>query len=173
MNNIIKISIFLIVLGLISCNKIIPSGFWNNFQKNYIKVNKTDQGPWGGYRAMYWKSDTKKTFVSGNIISYAAKKGWILIDSLEINKNELDTWIHNETPIFPLSQTGFSTKIANDDVYLNFPRWINSDLKIYMFKTGWISYKSGTDESIDVNGFILINNEGNEMSVYHMIISNI
>ena len=37
-----------------------------------------------------------------------------------------------------------------------------------MFKTGWIMIEQGTDESNDVNGFVVISNKGDEMSVYHL-----
>ena len=160
---------FALILGLSSCNKLIPTGFWNNYQKDFLKKNISDQGTNGGHRAMYWKAEKQGTFISREIIGFAEKNGWEFVDSLEIQADELKTWYYNNTAVFPLSYTGFSkTPTSNKSECEWFPRWINVGLKVYQFKTGWIAYDPGTDNSIDENGFVILNIDGNEMSVYHL-----
>ncbi len=129
----------------------------------------SDQGTNGGHKAMYWKKELPDIFNARDVISFAKKNGWELSDSLEIPTDQLKTWHYNNKPIFPLSYSGFAkTPTVNKSEYSNFPRWINKGLKVYLFKTGWLTYEPGTDNSIEVNGFVLISNEGNELSVYHL-----
>jgi len=54
-------------------------------------------------------------------------------------------------------------------IYKYFPRLISdTTLKVYILKTGWITVEPGTNNSIDENGFVVLNNDGDEMSVYHL-----
>jgi len=158
-----------LTLGVASCNKLVPAGFWNDYQKPLLVKNLSDQGPFGGRRSMYWKVENGRIFNSKAIIEFAVKNGWEFVDSLEVQADKLKTWHYNKTSVFPLSYSGFSSTPAGaDSEYESFPRWINVGLKVYQFKTGWIVYEPGTGDSFDVNGFVVLNNEGNEMSVYHM-----
>lgn len=169
MNKAITAIIFSLMFGLLSCSKTTPSGFWSNFQKEYLKENLSNQGAWGGYRAMYWQAEDTGTFNSKEVIDYAVKNGWKVVKSVEVNATELNSWNYNNKPIFPLSFEGF-TKMpsTNQAIYEKFARWINTDLQVYMFRTGWIIVEPGTNETNEINGFIVLNNEGKEMSVYHL-----
>jgi len=160
--------IFTLMFGLFSCNKVAPSGFWVGFQKELLKENISDQGPYGGHLAMHWKSKKEKAFSSKEIIDFATRNGWELVDTLEVRSEDLKTWDYNKIPIFPLSHTGFSSTPINDSMHEKFPRWINTGLKVYMFKTGWTTVDPGTGESNQVNGFVVLENSGSEMSVYHL-----
>lgn len=146
----------------------MPSGFWINYQKSHLKENLSNQGGHGGYRAMHWKAEKQEAFNSKELISFAEKNDWELVDSSTIPADKLTNWTFNGKPIFPLSHTGFASSPENNSTYENFPRWINTDLKIYMFKTGWVMYEPGTNDSYDVNGFVVLNNDGSEISVYHL-----
>ncbi len=156
------------VLGLFSCNKTTPSGFWGDYKKGLLKENISNQGTSGGHRAMYWKTEKPGAFNSKEVLDFAIKNGWKFVDSLDVQTDKFKTWDYNNTPIFPLSYKGFSSTPGNNSVHKNFPRWISSELKVYMFKTGWTTIEPGTDNSNDVNGFVVLTNEGNEMSVYHL-----
>jgi len=158
----------LFMLGFFSCSSTTPSGFWGDFKKDFLKENSSDQGPRGGHRAMHWSSEKQGTFNSKEIIDFATKKGWELVDSLEVQVDDLKSWNYNSTPIFPLSHTGFSSVSGNNSTYKYFPRWIKAGLKVYTFKTGWVTIEPGTDNSIEVNGFVVLENDGTEMSVYHL-----
>jgi hypothetical protein len=151
-----------------SCRKLTPAGFWKNFQAELIKNNISDQGPYGGHRAMYWKTETGKKFNSKEIMKFATKNGWTLIESLEFNQAQISKWAYNNAPIFPLTHKGFSNVLTNNSTYKYFPRWTSNAITVYKFKTGWVTIDPGTDKSIEENGFVILNNEGTEMSVYHL-----
>ena len=69
-----------------SCNRTTPTGFWKNYKTNYLVKNISDQGPYGGHRAVYWKSEKPLTFDTKNVLDFAAKNGWTLTDSSEFNQ---------------------------------------------------------------------------------------
>lgn len=88
-----------------SCNKITPAGFWTNFHKDYILANKSDQGPWGGHREINWKSETNNSFSDKELIEFANKNDWKLIDSISFSTDTL-------------TQNSFSN-LKNDDYSIN------------------------------------------------------
>lgn len=108
-------------LGLCSCSETTPSGFWKSFKTDYLKENISNQGLHGGYRATYWEA-TQGVFTPQEIIAYADKNGWELIDSLEVQTGDMNKWIYDNKPIFPLSEEGFSAKPVNSSTHKNFPR---------------------------------------------------
>ncbi len=164
-----SISTFLILAVLsTACNRLTPADFWTKFQNPFLVENISGQGPWGGHRAMYWKIDKRNTFRSKTVLDFASKNGWQLIDSSAYSSDDLENWKLSNKLIFPLSSNGFDKISKNDINYNNFPRWINSDLKMYKFKTGWIVIDPDTNNSIEENGFVIINDKGTEMSVYHL-----
>ncbi|TDE44956.1 hypothetical protein E0I26_07400 [Flavobacterium rhamnosiphilum] len=151
-----------------SCSKIIPTKFWTNYKSNLIVENISDHGPYGGHRATYWKAKTKNTFNPEKVIEFAKENGWILIGREEFDSENVKKWKSGNKPIFPLTSLGFKPENANDFIVEKFPRWINSNITVYKFKTNFIMIESGTDNSIEENGFILINENGTEMSVYNL-----
>ena len=158
-----------LMLCFFSCSKTTPSGFWSNFQKEYLKENLSNQGGWGGYRAMYWKAETEGVFSSKEVTNYAVKNGWEAVKNIEVKTAELSNWNYNNKPIFPLSYEGFTkAPTTTQTIYEKFPRWINTDLQVYMFSTGWITVEPGTNETNEINGFVVLSNDGKEMSVYHL-----
>ena len=165
--SILLITTFL-ALAFVSCNKSTPSGFWKNYNTKFLKNNISDQGPNGGYRAMYWKTDMTYTFTSSNILDFAKKNGWTIVDSLNFTQDQTNKWIYNNQSIFPLTSKGFCDTLLNDAHLDNFPRWFGGQMKIYRFKTDWITIEPGTDKSIEENGFVLLSYKKNEMSVYHL-----
>jgi hypothetical protein len=158
----------ILTLAFISCNKGTPSGFWKNYKTHLIKKNISDQGPYGGYSAIYWKDKKPEAFNSSNILDFARKNGWSLVDSLEFNQDQTNKWTYNDKPIFPLTSKGFSESILNDAMVEYFPRWFGGQIEVYKFKTGWVTIQPGTDSSIDDNGFVLINKDKTEIAVYHL-----
>jgi hypothetical protein len=152
----------------VSCNKATPAGFWKNYKSNLLVKNISDQGPNGGHRAMYWKADNATSFNSGNVIDFAKKNGWTLVDSSQFNQDQTNKWTYNNKAVFPLTSTGFSDTLLNDPYVDNFPRWFGGQMKLYTFKTGWMTIEPGTDKSIEENGFVLIKNDAKEMAVYHL-----
>ena len=159
---------FSLTVAFASCNKGTPAGFWKGYQKNFLEKNISDQRPYGGHRAIYWKANKQNTFSSRAILQFAKKNGWTLVDSLDFNQNETSKWTYIDKPVFPLTSTGFSDTLLNDAHLIDFPRWFGGQLTVYKFKTDWVTIEPGTDNSIEENGFVVINNDKTQMAVYHL-----
>jgi hypothetical protein len=157
-----------LTLTFVSCNRAIPSGFWKDYKTNFLVSNISDQGPHGGHCAIYWKCDKTSTFDTKSVLDFAIKNGWALTDSSEFDQNHTIKWMHDDKKIFPLSSTGFNDTIKNISTYNYFPRWFGGQLKLYKFKTGWVTIEPGTDNSIEENGFVLLNQDKSELAVYHL-----
>lgn len=155
------------LLGACSPIKTNPCVFWTEFKAEHLKEKIINQGVRGGYTTLHWKAEGV-VFNPTEILSYANKNNWVLVDSVDVYSKDLLSWSYINTPIFPLSHTGFSAESSNNAVYKNFPRWITKSSKVFMFKTGWITIEPGTDESNNVNGFVLVSNDHTDMSVYHL-----
>jgi hypothetical protein len=152
-----------------SCNKITPSGFWKNYQKEFIIKNISDQGPWGGHRAIYWKSNNNNTFNTKQIIDFAVKNGWKFVDSSYFRSENIKKWTYNEKNIFPLSWEGFIPNFnTQTSVFEYFPRWTDTGLTVLRFKTGWISVTPGSDDSDEINGFATLSDNKQELTIYHL-----
>jgi hypothetical protein len=160
--------IFFLCLTVTSCNKATPAGFWKNYQKDLIEKDISDEGPYGGHRAIYWKSNKADPFNSSNVLDFAKKNGWTLVGSSIFSSVQTSKWTYANQAIFPLTHTGFSDKQFNNADLTNFPRWFGGQVVIYRFKTGWLTLEPGTDNSIEENGFVMISRDGDEMSVYHL-----
>lgn len=155
-------------LFLNSCNNLIPTAFWENFESDYIIENISDQGPYGGHRAIHWRTESKKTFKSEKIIAFAKENGWTLTGIEKFNPESMKDWEENGKSVFPLTSQGFKPELIEDNISKDFPRWINSDITVYKFKTNFVTIEPGTDNSIEENGFVIINKDENEMSVYNL-----
>jgi hypothetical protein len=158
----------ILILAFASCNKATPSGFWKNFKKDLLIKDIIDQGPYGGHRAVYWKSNGANTFNSEEVIDFAINNGWTIVDSTKFNLSQTSNWLYDNKPIFPLSYTGLSDTAKSVSTYEYFPRWFGGDIMVYRFKSGWIAIQPGTDNSIEENGFVVFNRERNQMAVYHL-----
>jgi len=155
-------------LFFVCCNRATPAGFWKNYKTDFLEKNISDQGPYGGHRAVYWKSEKPLTFDTKNILDFATKNGWTLTDSSEFDQSQTIKWTYENKEIFPLSSTGFNDTIKSISTYNSFPRWFGGQLKLYKFKTGWVTIEPGTDNSIEENGFVLLNKDKSEFAVYHL-----
>lgn len=166
-----KLFLFLtliLTLAFAACSKATPAGFWKTYKKDLLVKNISDQGPYGGHRAVYWKSDKANSFTSNNVLEFARKNGWTLVDSSAFNSDQTNKWTYNNQAIFPLTSTGFSDTIENNTQLEYFPRWFDGQITVFKFKTGWVTIEPGTDNSMEENGFVVINRDGTEMVVYHL-----
>lgn len=158
----------ILILAFISCKKATPTGFWKTYKKDFLVKNISDQGPYGGHRAVYWKSANPYTFDTKDILEFATKNGWTLVDSSEFSNEQTNKWTYDNEKIFPLTSIGFSDTLLNDAHLKDFPRWFGGQLKLYKYKTGWVTIEPGTDNSIEENGFVLLNQDKSELAVYHL-----
>jgi hypothetical protein len=147
MLRIVILTVFL-ALGF-SCTRIAPAGFWEDFKSDLLTRSSNDHGPWGGHRIMKWASESRSTFSSKEVIAFAMENSWEVVDSLIVREGGVDAFL------------------MRDD-HLNIPAEITGKSKAYVFKTGWIVVEPGTDETNDANGFVVINETGTEMLVYHL-----
>lgn len=160
------ISFWIFGLLVTSCNKVVPAGFWNNYQQDFIKNEQSDQGPWGGYRIIHWESKNNHHFNTNDILHYAQENGWTLIDSSEYGANLPKSWTYSDKEIFPFNYGEFID--LDNQINDKLQRWISSDFKLFSFKTGWIIFEPGTDESTEKTGYILVSNDKRKMTVYHL-----
>ncbi|RPD45763.1 hypothetical protein DNI29_16545 [Hymenobacter sediminis] len=160
-------TLLLLTLAFISCNRISPAGFWSNYRADLLAKNIGDQGPYGGHKALYWKSDKPYTFSAATILDFASKNGWALTDSVEFNQDQTSQWTHNNRAVFPLTSAGFTIPVLNDTQLERFPRWFDGPLQVYKFRTSWVLIEPGTDNSTEGNGFVIMNRNRTQMAVYH------
>ena len=159
--------IIAILMGL-QCNKVTPAGFWNGFERKLIIKTINDQGPWGGNRAIYWKSGKQNFFCSSKIIEFAAKNGWKFIDSTDFKPKEIRSWSCDKQLIFPLGYNGFDTTMIDENATNEFPRLITSEIKVYKFETNWEVCNPGTKKCNTAFGYVITNLNGTEMAIYHL-----
>jgi hypothetical protein len=160
--------ILILTIAFAACNKATPAGFWKNYKKDLVVKNISDQGLYGGNRVVCWKSDRANTFNFKEVHDFANNNGWTLVDSADFNKEQTSKWVYDNNPIFPLSHAGFNDPANIISTYADFPRWFGGHVKVYRFKTGWITIEPGTDNSLEENGFVVINSDRTEMAVYHL-----
>jgi hypothetical protein len=126
------VAIYLIALS--SCHRAALAGFWLDFKKDRIVKSLSDQGPFGGKREIFWKVSGGRMFSSREFIAFAGKNGWQLIDSLYIPLRRLKKWTYNNS--FPFTYSEISDSSMVD---VGFPRWIEADIELYRFSTGWVA----------------------------------
>jgi len=149
---------------------MMPGGNWNTFEPDLRVEERSDQGPWGGTRAYYWRSNTIGYFNKKRVLDWATSSGWILSDSITFKAEEMSGWKEGNTPVFSIAIGPFEPEPSPDEKYMNesFPRWINGGQTLYTFKTDWLIYYPGTDNCTAINGFITLSKDGSEMTLYHL-----
>lgn len=151
-----------------SCYKITPAGFWITFKKDLIVTKESDQGPWGGHREIKWKSKDENTFIFSQILDFATKNDWELTDSTSFPADSLSKLTNNR-----LVKHEYPLYVSDDysnNILINYvlPKLERTDLMVYRFKTGWIAVEPGNARDTDRNGFVIVNSNGTEMTVYHL-----
>ena len=134
-----------------------------------ITGKQNDQGLFGGTLAINWIADNGSEFKIKELTELTSKNDWKLIDSTEYKKAELTNMTESGNPTINLPLKNFkpvSKKSSTESK--SFPRWIETDFILYRFKTSWHIFESGTDDSTNENGFILLSSDNKEMTVYHL-----
>jgi hypothetical protein len=134
-----------LTLAFASCSKASPAEFWRNYRTDLLIENSSDQGPYGGHRAIHWKATKSNTFTATSAIDFAIKNNWKLVDSLDFSQDQTSKWTYHSRPIFPLTSTGFTESVSNDTQLEHFPRPFGGKVKVYKFRTGWVILEPGTD----------------------------
>ena len=162
-----KLILISLLTILFSCDRVMPGGLWDKFETDIRIKKQSDQGPWGGTRAYYWRSKTTGHFNKKRVLDFASSNGWTLVDSVRY-RGETILKANNKST-FTIQVGPFATD-DRSEVFLDedFPLWINAGLTLYKFKTGWLIFYPGSDSSTEVNGFMLVSEDEREMTVYHL-----
>ena len=143
----------------ISCTKTTPAGFWTDFHKEFLTTNNSNQGPWGGQRELSWKGEINYAFTENELIDYASKNDWSLIDSITLRTDSL-----NVETLTKLKNDDYSLAILKETVVPNIKP---NNSKLFIFKTTWLSVEPGNARETFENGFAVLNSEGRELKIYH------
>lgn len=79
----------LVILPLLSCSKLEPTGFWNEYKKDLQVEHLNSQGLWGGHRTIFWKNPTPGTFKINEIIEFVETDDLMIMDLKEKMDNLL------------------------------------------------------------------------------------
>lgn len=143
-----------------SCDKTTPAGFWTDFHKDFIITKNSDQGPWGGRREINWKSETNNSFTDKELIEFADKNDWKLLDSISFTTDTL-----TKNSFSKLKNDDYSLDILNESIL---PKLKSKDSKIFVFKTTWLNVEPGNTRETFENGFAVLNSDGTELKIYHL-----
>jgi hypothetical protein len=146
----LKLLFVIIILAFSSCQKTKPSGFWLDYKNEFIVSKNSDNGPFGGETKIAWYCE--KEIADKDVINYAEKNGWKLIDSV----NSDSEMIRNDS---------YSDEILNNNLL---SKLNEKDLTVYKFKTDWIAVKPGNETETDINGFVVLNSERTKLTVYQL-----
>ena len=162
-----KLLLLIIILCFSNCNLTSPVGFWKKFEyQNRIEyINQT--GFFGGIHVLHWIGNSKR-YNKSRILKIASENGWVFKKEETFSSEITKKWKYMGKSIFPLSWKGFEPEMKlNNSSFENFPRWISGEITVLSFETELVSINLETQENILINGFILLNKERNEMTLYH------
>lgn len=159
-----------ILLSFILSGCINPANFWDEFDsKHQISSTGEFDGRYG-FKVVHFKRQNNPYKLS-EIIDFASKNDWELLDSTFLSSKLLDTSssvINNELK-FNACIRGFETNVEDCGFTKVFPRYISSGLTVYEFNTsGMILVDSYTQESSQWVGFVLLSKDRLEMTAYHL-----
>ncbi len=168
----IRIFSLAIAIAVQSCSTTMPAGFWKNFDSKNITSELNDQGPYGGHRALYWQG-TAGEFNAVRVIDFATKNGWKFRDSSRFTVVQTHAWKDNGKTIFPLSDKGFQSSFNFSDSggnaeYGYFPLSMTSGIEVIRFETAWTKVQPGSGVVTNAAGYVVLNMEQDQMSVYHL-----
>lgn len=143
-----------------SCKKTTPAGFWTDFHKDLLLTKNSEQGPWGGHREMNWKSETNNTFTDKELIEFADKNDWKLLDSISFLADTL-----TKKSFLKLKIEDYSLDILNENVL---PKLKTNYNQIFIFKTTWLAVEPGNTRETFENGFAVLNSDGTELKIYNL-----
>jgi hypothetical protein len=144
---------------MISCSKTSPAGFWIDFHKDLILTKDSDQGPWGGHREIYWKSESNKTFTARELIDYANSNDWKLVDSISFSADTLTNKSFSR-----LKNDDYSLDILNESILSKLK---SNDCKLFIYKTTWLAVEPGNTRDTFENGYAVLSSDGAGLKIYH------
>jgi hypothetical protein len=143
--------IFIGVLVLAGCKTIGPAAFWNDFDDGHMVKNITDQGPWGGYRLLYWKN-TQRPYKAKDVVIFAALHNWQHFKTDSLKKEEVFSWVADHADSLSLHHPSHYPAISDTGVSLSF------------LDSNWAS--TGNSGSNAALGYALLSSDGKQLVVY-------
>jgi hypothetical protein len=153
------LAIFSLTFLVTSCSKITPSAFWTDFHNGFVTTTNSNQGPWGGQREIAWKSEINNTFKDKDLIEFADKNDWKLIDSMSFSADTL-----TKNTFAKLKNDDYSLQILNEFIL---PKIKSKNGKIFVFKTTWLNIEPGNTRETFENGFGVLNSNRTELEIFH------
>ena len=144
----------------------MPGGYWREFKPEFIAKDYGDQGGHAGYRAILWSSNSPGTFTASGVIQFAEENDWPFLDSNRYSIEHMCSWFYNGTAVFPLGFDGLDASTEGADTYRCFPRWPNSAVVVYKFKTPWMTVEE--EDWKDAYGYAVVSSNGQNMALYHL-----
>ena len=139
------------------------------FKPDQITEKKNNQGPRGGTLIIHWIADQNSEFNILDIKEIASQNDWRIIDSVKYKKADLQKMTADRKPTIRLPLENFTPEPKQADLKSKqLPRRITTDFTLYRFKTDWLLFEPGTDDSTEENGFVLLSSDNKEMTVYHI-----
>jgi len=146
------------------------ASFWKGYRSEFIVAQRSDQGPWGGWRWIQWRSDLPGTFQEPALRTFAERRGWRCAQRDEYTAQTVGTWLTRKgQPIFPL----LYPMDHGPDYYQpseRFPREISSDSVVLKCETGWMRTDPlGKDpDLVTAYGLIHFSKDGRGMAIYDL-----
>jgi hypothetical protein len=153
-------AIFSSTVIITSCSQTKPAVFWTDFHKDLILTKNSDQGPWGGHREINWKSAANNTFTDKELIEFADKNDWKLLDSITFSADTL-----TKNSFSKLKNENYSLDILNESIL---PTLKLKDSKLFIFKTTWLAVEPGNIRETFENGFAILNSDRTELKIFHL-----
>jgi hypothetical protein len=157
----------LIVVCFTNCNLSSPVGFWKKFEYQNRVEFINHNGWFGGIHVLHWIGINGK-YNKNEIIKLAKDNGWVLKKEQTFSSKQTHKWVYNDKAIFPVSWGKFNPEIETPfSSFENFPRWIEGKITVLSFETDLVSIDPSTQENHLINGFVILSEERNEMTLYH------
>ena len=141
--------IIIIVVFVISCNNITPSGdFWKGFRASEIYDVNLDHGPFGGTTEIKWKKRNNKNFTQGEIEQFAFKNGWKFIDQITISEEPGSDFSHH------IIENRFGVDYLRNKTILR-------------FESKTLTIREDEELSTEKNCFAILNKKTDSLTVYY------
>jgi hypothetical protein len=154
--------------------------FWVGYDIHNLCEAQSQYWLFGGAGgALYFKSESPKTFEDEAIITFAGEHNWNFLNRVQLTEQDFqellnqkgqvkrlddETYFANITQDYEQAEKAFQALRAKSEILRNvtvgsqFPLWINKDCTILSFDTG---------NRASLPSHVVINRDGTEMGVYY------